>query len=945
MVKYIVGLFSLFFFTCGAYAQTFYVTSNGTRLTRITIKGNSVTEQDINLCAQVEQPTSIAIYKNTFYSVNGGFRGKGVISGNELTNCVSLGFRINGGNALTVDANGIFYTTQGYDLIRVDIEREIVTNLGTLPFISAGDLSFFNNSLYMASTQGIVKIDFNNLAASQLVIPSNLNFWGITTAAVSSTKSNLYAMAVNNNITTVYELDMDNNSLGSVVATLPYTVNDAASYEEDGSLSHIEITEIKQLADCANNGNGTVQIICREQLNDYTYTLNGVTNNTGIFNNVAAGTYTVIVKSPGETVTSTIAVNYTIEKPTLTITQNNPICTEKGKITIAAVANGNLYKIQYAGNLYNLDHTFTDMVAGNYHFSILNQSGCEVDQVDLVLTQPPCPVTISQILINEECDSPGKGRLQITTIATNDVYTYTLGASVNNTGLFTNLDPGNYSIHISSSNGQFKDVQVLVPDYNTSKPLLSVVTTNVLCDEWGTVSFTLPVADFGSYTVKYQSSTFPLGHVFTGYAAGTYQFSIYKPNGCLFAVKDVVLIKNKCTIQYSGTDIAEECNDPGNAVINIKTLPHTDIYSYLLDANMINNTGVFNNVTPGSHVLKITNADDEKIITVTVPDYNAEKPAVQFEVNNLLCDAPASVKLAMANSNGYKISFNNSLYDFDRVFTFTVAGSYHFEIIKPDGCLLKTIDVPLSRSKCEIELLVPTIDQDCDVIFKGRVQVNSKPHTYTYTYKLSSGIVNNDGLFTNLSPGNYSVIVSSIEDSKQIDITIPDYKALSPVVSISKTNAECDLQGLVKFNISASSDKYTIKLGTSTFPFDHQFKLSEGGYDFVVFKPNGCIFDSYHIDVAKLPCDIMKLPSAFTPNGDGINDSFEPNQGSDAVNYNLKIYSRNGMLLFNSNALQNGWRGEHNGSAVAAGVYYWMVTYTNNTGQNLKKSGSVVLIR
>ena len=51
------------------------------------------------------------------------------------------------------------------------------------------------------------------------------------------------------------------------------------------------------------------------------------------------------------------------------------------------------------------------------------------------------------------------------------------------------------------------------------------------------------------------------------------------------------------------------------------------------------------------------------------------------------------------------------------------------------------------------------------------------------------------------------------------------------------------------------------------------------------------------------------------------------------------------MLLFNSHALQNGWRGEHNGKAVAAGVYYWMVTYTNNTGKNLSKSGSVTLLR
>ncbi|MGY3211631.1 gliding motility-associated C-terminal domain-containing protein [Mucilaginibacter sp. HD30] len=942
MIKYVLGL--LFFWSCAAFGQTFYVGTNMGQLKRVTINGNNATYQDIATCPDLSMG-SMAIHKNVLYTANGYVQYQATISGNTLINCSPIS-NIPLSNALTIDKEGNLYSVNGHYLYKTDQNR-VTTLLGEMPFTSAGDLAFFNGVLYMASPAGIVEINLSDTQLSKLTIPSNLIIFSITTAAYSSTQNKLYAMAVNNNVTSIYEVDIPNKTLGSIIATLPFQSDDAASDAEDGTLQPIAIRTVQTVSDCPYTGRGTVQIICDNALIDYSYTLNGITNNTGVFNNVPAGAYTATIKSPGETVTSPIAVNYVVEKPTLTITQNNPLCAEKGRIKIAALPGDNLYKIQYNGNLYNLGQTFTDLAAGNYHFSILNQSGCEVDKIDLVLTQPPCPVTISQILINEECNSPGKGRLQLTTTVTNDVYTYTLGASVNNIGLFTNLDPANYNIHIASSNGQFKDIQVVVPDYNAAKPIISTVATNVQCDVLGTISFTLPVADFASYTVKYLSSTFPLAHMFTGFVAGTYQFSIYKPDGCLFAVKEVVLIKNQCAIQYSATDIAEECNNPGKGVINVKTLPHTDIYNYSLDANLTSNTGVFNNIIAGDHVLKITNADGEKIITVTVPDYNATKPSVQFEVNNLLCDASASVKFVISDGKEgpYKIKFSTNIYAFDHIFSVTIAGSYHFEIIKPDGCVLKKIDVPVSRSKCEIELLAPAIEQECDVIFKGHVQINSKPHTYAYTYKLSSGGVNNDGLFTNLSPGNYSVTVSSIEDSKQFDITIPDYKALSPAVSISKADAECDLQGLVKFNISANSNGYIIKLHNSIFPFDHQFKLNEGGYDFVVFKPNGCIFDSYHIDVAKLPCDVMKLPSAFTPNGDGINDIFEPNQGSDAVNYNLKIYSRNGMLLFNSNALQNGWRGEQNGKAVAAGVYYWMVTYTNNTGKNLSKSGSVTLLR
>jgi hypothetical protein len=171
----------------------------------------------------------------------------------------------------------------------------------------------------MASNKGIVEIDLDNPTAAKLIIPSDLVFWGITTAAVSSTQNKVYAMAVNHNLTTVYELDLDNKSLGKIVAVLPLVVNDAASYEEDGSASHIEIVEVKQITDCANNGKGTLQIVCREQLDDYKYTLDGVTNNTGIFTNVSAGAHTITVESDVETKTIPFTATFLIEKPELSV--------------------------------------------------------------------------------------------------------------------------------------------------------------------------------------------------------------------------------------------------------------------------------------------------------------------------------------------------------------------------------------------------------------------------------------------------------------------------------------------------------------------------------------------------------------------------------------------------------------------------------------------------
>jgi len=942
MVKYILGF--LLFWTSTAFGQTFYVGTNMGQIKRVILNGSNATYEDIALCTDLSVG-SLAIHKNVLYSANGYIQYMSTISGNTLINCTAVA-NIPLSNALTIDSQGSLYSVNGHNLYKTDVNG-VTSLIGTMPYTSSGDLAFFGGTLYMASPVGIVEVDLSNTLLSKLIIPSSLTIFSITTAAYSSIKNKLYALAINNNITSIYEVDLINKTLGDIITTLPFQADDAASNAEDGTLQPIEIRTIQTVNDCPYTGKGTVQIVCENAMTDYTYTLNGVTNSTGIFNNVSPGNHSVTIKSAIETKTTTINVSLPIEKPTLKVSKINPSCSEQGTIQIAAVANDDLFQIQYDGDLYSIDYMFTDLTPGNYHFVILNKTGCKVDYVDVSLSQEVCPVTIVETVITEECNMPGKGRLQIVTEPGNDTYTYKLGTSINNTGVFTNLDPGDHNINITSSNGQFKDIQIVVPDYDAARPMLSITSTNPSCDVLGKVSFNLPVADFASYSIKYQASTFPLSHVFTGLSPGTYQFSVLNPDGCIFATREVTLIKNKCTIQYSGVDIAEECNDPGKAKINVNTLPHADAYIYLLDAGLSNSTGIFNNISPGDHLLKITSPDDEKLINITVPDYNASKPNVQFVVNNLLCDVPGSIKFVLPNmsTNAYRVRFNGDVYDFDHAFTMTVMGNYHFEIIKPDGCILKTIEVPIGRSKCEIELLEPTIEQECDAIFKGRIQINSKPHNYLYTYKLDNNETNNTGLFVNLDKGQHIISVTSAEDAEQISITVPDYKLLSPTITIAKTDAECDLLGSVKFAIAANSQHYNIKLGSSMYAFDHEFKLNEGGYDFTVFKPDGCVLESYHVDLKKLPCDVMAFPNAFTPNGDGINDVFQPNQGSDAVNYNLKIYSRNGMLLFNTNALQNGWRGEYNGSPANAGVYYWVVTYTNNNGKNLNKSGSVTLFR
>lgn len=88
------------------------------------------------------------------------------------------------------------------------------------------------------------------------------------------------------------------------------------------------------------------------------------------------------------------------------------------------------------------------------------------------------------------------------------------------------------------------------------------------------------------------------------------------------------------------------------------------------------------------------------------------------------------------------------------------------------------------------------------------------------------------------------------------------------------------------------------------------------------------------------------IPTAFTPNGDGLNDTFGPHNALKADNYHFKVYNRWGQLIFESKDWKKRWDGKLNGIIQGTGTFVWMLTYTHkDTKQEVLKKGTVTLIR
>jgi gliding motility-associated-like protein len=110
-----------------------------------------------------------------------------------------------------------------------------------------------------------------------------------------------------------------------------------------------------------------------------------------------------------------------------------------------------------------------------------------------------------------------------------------------------------------------------------------------------------------------------------------------------------------------------------------------------------------------------------------------------------------------------------------------------------------------------------------------------------------------------------------------------------------------------------------------------------------VTDKSGCVIrDSVRLIL--LP-DLLLIPTAFSPNNDGVNDLFRP------LNKNLnkivfQVFNRWGEKIYETDVIGDGWDGTFKGRKQDLGVYAWQAEY-QLTGQTktLSISGNVTLVR
>jgi gliding motility-associated-like protein len=110
-------------------------------------------------------------------------------------------------------------------------------------------------------------------------------------------------------------------------------------------------------------------------------------------------------------------------------------------------------------------------------------------------------------------------------------------------------------------------------------------------------------------------------------------------------------------------------------------------------------------------------------------------------------------------------------------------------------------------------------------------------------------------------------------------------------------------------------------------------------YTFTVTGIGGCsVSDTIFIKVLKSP----EIPNAFSPNGDGINDTWNIKYLESYPGATVDVFNRYGQIVFRSFGYSRPWDGTTQGKLLPIGTYYYIINPKN--GKPIY-TGSITIIR
>ncbi len=675
----------------------------------------------------------------------------------------------------------------------------------------------------------------------------------------------------------------------------------------------------------------------------------------------AGSGYTSYLWSPNNETSQSINVN-TSGTYSVTVFDNND-CSGTAQATVNVSAD---LTPTITGVLSICSGTPTTLDAGA-GYSSYHWSNSETTQTINVTTGGTYSVTVS--------DGNCTGVNQVT-VTENENPTPTItGDSIICEGNSTNLSVGSYASYSWNTSQNSQSINV-----SQAGTYEVTVTTNAGCT--GTDEFTVNVVPGVSVSIsgnlnicKGEHTTLDAGSGYSHYnwstgsntqttnisQSGLYSVTVSDNNGCQASdavnvnVSNINLISNGDKTICAGTSTTISVAVTGSGIppfnyiwntgetsssINISPAKDTMYSVFVSDAiGCISDTKYINvHIIPGVSLSLFINKDTicpGDAIMVTSLIQNGMPPYSIYDENNNVVNLNSVIYPTSSSDIIYTVTDACNSTDKDTI----NIGFYPIPSLNPvsdisQGCLPLTVNFTDGNNNSNLSYVWTFAGTS-----ENNLSLDKAPaHTFTEsdTYDVTLQATTKDGCKVEQTIDN---MITVYPKPKARFEALPDVKTIiNPVFNFSNYT-ENATNYLWSFGDGDSSDIFE--------PSHIYNSIGEYLVELTAVSSYGCKDTVRHLLKVK---DIFTLfvPTAFSPDNDGINDFFfVQGNGIDTDNFNLRIYDRWGELIWQTDNLFEKWDGTvKNGSyIVSPDTYIWLVTCKDFDGNEHQKTGQVTIVR
>ena len=599
------------------------------------------------------------------------------------------------------------------------------------------------------------------------------------------------------------------------------------------------------------------------------------------------------------------------------------------------------------GNPIPGDNTITDVPKGTYYVTVTDDIGSTAS-TSVQITEPAQVLSTSIVGSDLQCYGDNSGILDLTVTGGTLPYSFSWSNGVT-TEDQVGIPASTYTVTVTDARNC---TEINSKDVN-QPPAMGInitIDAQIMCygDLTGIVTATA-TGGTGTFSYQWDDPGAQNTQQATELEAGTYHVTATDLAGC--EVSSQILLTQPAALTLSATPQDISCFGEEDGQINLLT-PAGGTPPYYYDWSNGAISQDIEDLSAGTYSVTVTDAHNCIAYLESEISEPEEVTIAEIVTGNASCQGYTDGQIVVTGQGGngsYQYSVDNgNSYSSSNTFTDLAAGNYSVVIMDGNDCESAISPVELTEPEGTTISSEEAMNISCNGLSDGSITLSASSPVGGLEYSIDEGetYLDNNGAFAGLEGGSYQVWIRDADDcitqSSVLEIIEPE--AISIDTSITQPGE--GVSGTIRVFATGGTtpyDYYLLAGENEVSNSDGNFSdLLSGDYSVWIIDVNLCESDTLQVILNPYTSSGLIIYNAFSPNADGVNDTWTIGNISMYPDCIVTIMNTWGNKVFTSDGYPEPWDGTYNDKELPAGTYYYIIDLGDGSDP---LSGPVSIVR